>query len=86
MAVSSILAGSFVVPVMAVFGVLVALWKEQWSGLVFVAIAATTQWEWPTLLRFAGSQDIPWLAIGAILLVTGAALSTAAILARRQEF
>jgi hypothetical protein len=53
---------------------------------VFVAIAATTQWEWPTLLRFAGSQDIPWLAIGAILLVTGAALSTAAILARRQEF
>ncbi|MBZ5634122.1 MAG: hypothetical protein LAO55_13460 [Acidobacteriia bacterium] len=86
MAVSSFLAGLFVAPVMAVFGVLVALWKEQWSGLVFVAIAATTQWAWPTLLRFTGSQDIPWLWIGAIFLITGAALSTAAILARRQEF
>jgi hypothetical protein len=56
------------------------------SGLLFVAIAATTQWAWPTLLRFAGSLDIPWLSIGAIFLVTAAALTAAAILARHQEF
>lgn len=86
MAVSSFLAGSFVVPVIAMFGVLVPLWKEPWSGLLFVLAAATTQWAWPTLLRFAGSLDIPWPSVGMIVLVTGAALSTAAILARREEF
>jgi hypothetical protein len=36
--------------------------------------------------RFIGSMDIPWLSIAAILLVTGAALSLAAVLARRQDF
>ena len=87
MAVSSFLAGSFVVPVIAVFGVLVALWKEQVGGvLYFLAIPATTQWAWPTLLRFAGSPNIPWLWIGAIVLVTSSALSAAAILARRLDF
>lgn len=86
MAVSSLLAGSCVAPFMAVFGVLVALWKESLSGFVFIAIAATTQWAWPTLLRFAGSQDIPWPGIAAIVLVTAAALSSAAVLARRLEF
>lgn len=87
MAVSSLLAGLLVVPVMAVFGVLVPLWKEQVSGLLFVlAIGAAVHWAWPTILRFAGSLDIPWLSIAAILLITGAALSAAAILARRQEF
>jgi len=70
-----------------VFGVLVPLWKEQVSGLLFVlAIGAAVHWAWPTILRFAGSLDIPWLSIAAILLITGAALSAAAILARRQEF
>ena len=86
MAVSSFLAGLLVVPAMAVFGVLVSLWKEQLGGLYVLAIVAAIQWAWPTLLRFAGSQGIPWLSIGTILLVTGAALSAAAILARRQEF
>ena len=75
------------VPVMAVFGVLLPLWKEQVSGLLFVlAIAAAFQWAWAPILRFAGSQGIPWLSIGVILLVTGAALSAAAVLARQQEF
>jgi len=87
MAVSSFLAGFLVVPVMAVFGVLVPLWKEQVSGLLFaLAIGAAVHWAWPSILIFAGSQDIPWLSIGAIILITGAALSSAAILARRQEF
>jgi hypothetical protein len=87
MAVSSFLAGLLVVPVMAVFGVLVPLWKEQVSGFLFVlAIGAAVHWGWPTLLRFAGSPDIPWMSVAAILLVTGAALSAAAILGRRLEF
>jgi len=87
MAVSSFLAGLLVVAVMAVFGVLVPLWKEQVSALLFVlAISAAVHWGWSSILRFAGSLDIPWLSIGGILFVTGAALSTAAILARRQEF
>ena len=86
MAVSSFLAGLVVIASMAVFGVLVSLWKEQLSGLVFIAIAATTQWAWPTLLHFAGSPAMPWLWIGAILLVTGSALSAATILARRLDF
>ena len=87
MALSSFLAGLLVVPVMAVFGVLVPLWKEQVSGLLFVlAIALAVHWGWPSILRFAGSLDIPWLWIGAIFLVTGGALSAAAVLARRLEF
>jgi hypothetical protein len=87
MAASSFLAGLLVVAVMAVFGVLVPLWKEQVSALLFVlAISAAVHWGWPSILRFAGSLDIPWLSIGALLLFTGGALSTAAILARRQEF
>jgi len=87
MAVSSFLAGLLVVTSMAVLGVLIPLWKEQVSGLVFVlAITAAFQWAWPTILRFAGSQDIPWLSISVILLVTSAALPAAAVLARRQEF
>jgi hypothetical protein len=87
MAVSSFLAGLLVVPVMAVFGVLVPLWKEQVSGLLFVlAIGAAVHWAWPSILRFAGSLDIPWLSIGAIFVVTAAALTAATILARRQEF
>jgi hypothetical protein len=87
MAMSSFLAGLLVVAVMAVFGVLIPLWKEQVSGLLFVlAISAAVHWGWPSILRFAGSQDIPWLWIGVIFLVTGGALSTAGVLARRQEF
>jgi len=87
MAVSSLLAGLLVLPLMAVFGVLVPLWKEPVSGLLFVlAIGAAVHWGWPSILRFAGSPDTPWLSMGAVLLVTGAALSTATILARRQEF
>ncbi len=86
MAVSSCLAGLVVVASMAVLGVLLPLWKEQLSFVYFLAIPATTQWAWPTLLRFAGSPGIPWLSVGAILLLTGAALSAAAILARRLEF
>jgi hypothetical protein len=86
MAVSSFLAGLLVVATMAVFGVLLPLWREQMGFLYFLAIAATTQWAWPTLLSFTGSQVIPWFSIGAISLVPVAALSTAAILARRREF
>jgi len=87
MAVSSFLAGLLVVPIMAVFGVLIPLWKEQISGLLFVvAITAAIRWAWAPILRFAGSPGIPWLWIGTIVLVTGAALSTAAILARHEEF
>ena len=85
MAVSSFLAGVLVVAVMAVFGVLIPLWKEQVSGLVFVlAITAAFEWGWPSILRFAGREDILW--VGAISLVAGAALSGAAILARGHEF
>jgi hypothetical protein len=87
MAVSSFLAGLLVVAVMAVFGVLIPLWKEQVSGLLFVlAITAAIHWGWPSILGFAGSLEIPWLSIAAIVLVTAAALSTAGILARRLEF
>jgi hypothetical protein len=87
MALSSFLAGLLVVAAMAVFGVLIPLWKEQVSALLFVlAISAAIQWAWAPILRFAGSLDIPWLWIGAIFMVTGAALSTAAILARHEEF
>jgi hypothetical protein len=88
MAVSSFLAALLVVPMMAVLGVLVPLWKEV-SGIIYVyvvAIWAAIQWAWAPLLRFIGSPSIPWLWIGAIILVTGAALSTAAILGRRLEF
>jgi len=85
MAVSSFLAGLLVVAAMALFGVLIPLWKEQVSGLVFVlAITAAIQWGWPTILRFAGGLGARW--IGSIFLVTAAALSAAAVLARRQEF
>jgi hypothetical protein len=86
MALSSFLAGLLVVPAMAVFGVLVPLWKEQAGGLLYVAVAAAFQWAWAPLLRFAGSPGIPWLSIGLIFLVTGAALSAAAVLARHQDF
>jgi hypothetical protein len=88
MALSSFQAGLLVIASMAVLGVLLTLWKEPVVGgaLYFLAIAATTQWAWPTLLRFAGSPGIPWLSIGTIFLVTAAALPTAAILARRLEF
>ncbi len=87
MAESSCLAGLLVVAVMAVFGVLIPLWKEQVSGLLFVlAISAAVHWGWPSILRFAGSLEIPWLWIGTILLVTFGALSAAAVLARHQEF
>jgi hypothetical protein len=86
MAMSSFLAGLLVVPVMAVFGVLVPLWKETVTGLLYVVIGAAFQWAWAPLLRFAGSQGIPWLSIGLIVLVTAAALSMAAMLARRQDF
>jgi hypothetical protein len=87
MAASSFLAGLLVIGVMAVFGVLVPLWKEQVSGVLFVvAITAAIQWAWPTVLRFISSLNIPWLAIGAILLITSAALSAAAVLARHEEF
>jgi len=86
MAVSSFLAGLLVVPSMAVFGVLIPLWKEQVSGLLYVlAITAAIQWGWPTILRFAGSPVVPWLWMGTILLVTSSALSAAAILVRRLD-
>jgi hypothetical protein len=87
MAVSSFLAGLLVVTVLAVFGLLLPLWNEQVSGLVFVAaIGAAMKWAWAPITAFIGSQGIPWQAIGTIFLVTGAALSAAAILARRQDF
>ena len=87
MAASSFLAGLFVVGVMAVFGVLIPLWREGVSGLLFVlAISAAIHWGWASILRYAGSLDIPWTWIGAILLLAVAGLSSAAMLARRQEF
>jgi len=87
MAVSSFLAGLLVVAVLAVFGLLLPLWNEQVSALVFVAaIGAAMKWAWVPITGFTGSQDIPWLTIGAIFLVTGAALSAAAMLARNQDF
>ena len=86
MALSSVLAGLLVVPVMAVFGVLVPLWNEQVTGLLYLVVGGAFQWVWAPILRFAGSPHVPWLPIGAILLVTGAVLSAAAVLARQQDF
>ncbi len=86
MAASSLLAALLVVPAMAVFGVLVPLWEERMGGLLYVAAAAAFQWAWAPLLRFAGSEGIPWRPIGAIVLVTGAALSLAGVVARKKDF
>jgi hypothetical protein len=87
MVVSSFLAGLLVVTVLAVFGLLIPLWNEQVSGLVFVAaMGAAMKWAWTPITGFIGSQAIPWQAIGTIFLVTGAALSASAMVARRQDF
>ena len=87
MAVSSLLAGSLGILIVALAGVVMQLWKEKISGLVHVfSIALAFNYAWQPVLKYTGSRVVPWLALGAIVLITAAALSGATALARRSDF
>jgi hypothetical protein len=87
MAASSFLAALLVPPVMAVFGLLIPLWGVKvLLPAVMVAGFAVVQWAWTPAMGFIASQSVPWNTIGLLLLIVGAALSTAAVVAQHKDF
>jgi hypothetical protein len=86
MAASSLLAGLLAVPVMAVFTLLIPLWEVKAFFPVFMmAMVAMFQF-WTPAARFVASPTIPWNGIGQLLLIVGAAVSIAAVVAEKKDF